>query len=223
MPYTYTNLNSFIMSKFHPNGLWFVKSTYGSNGKSVYCATNKNDVINIINKYMLNNNFIIQQGINNPLLINKHKFTIRSYILIAPATIYVYNDSIVIIHKEEYIKNSTNRKIQIEHICPTYKYLSDFHFYNEINNQIKSIVAKIANIITNEESYKYHLFGYDFVCDENMKTYLIEINAYPNLTYKNDIHRQIKENMLNDMFNIIINPYISNCKNIYCGNFTIIK
>ncbi len=50
----------------------------------------------------------------------------------------------------------------------------------------------------------FELYGYDILIDENLKCWLIEVNASPSLigTTKNDF--AFKKHLINDLLNIVV-------------------
>ena len=58
--------------------------------------------------------------------------------------------------------------------------------------------------------------GYDFIMDDKLNTYLIEVNTNPCLEESNSLLKSLVPRMIDDMFNIVCDPifYNSNYKNI---------
>ena len=49
----------------------------------------------------------------------------------------------------------------------------------------------------------FDLFGYDILVDNNLKAWLLEINASPSLGTKALIDKRIKTSLITDVFNLI--------------------
>lgn len=54
--------------------------------------------------------------------------------------------------------------------------------------------------------------GYDFIMDDKLNTYLIEVNTNPCLEESNSLLKSLVPRMIDDMFNIVCDPifYSSN-------------
>ena len=53
----------------------------------------------------------------------------------------------------------------------------------------------------------FELFGYDFLVDEDGKVWLIEVNSDPYLGTPNEWTKKIVPEMLDEMFQIVLDPY----------------
>ena len=54
----------------------------------------------------------------------------------------------------------------------------------------------------------YQLLGYDFVVDEDMSPFLIEINGFPNLNRQDQSGRSLSVQLMKDMIGVVIDPII---------------
>lgn len=54
------------------------------------------------------------------------------------------------------------------------------------------------------DKHCFELYGFDVLLDANLKPWLIEVNASPSLSTTTEIDRQIKMNLINDVFRIVI-------------------
>jgi D-alanine-D-alanine ligase-like ATP-grasp enzyme len=61
----------------------------------------------------------------------------------------------------------------------------------------------VQAVIINDK-HCFELYGFDILLDANLKPWLIEVNASPSLTTTTEIDRQIKMNLINDTFRIVI-------------------
>lgn len=50
------------------------------------------------------------------------------------------------------------------------------------------------------------MLGYDFILDEDLNTYLIEVNTNPCLEESNELLRKLLPRMIDDMLNIVLDP-----------------
>ena len=60
----------------------------------------------------------------------------------------------------------------------------------------------------NNRTNVFELFGFDFLLDEDFRTWLIEVNFNPFLGCPNEYMRKLVPNMINDMLKIVLDPVI---------------
>jgi len=48
------------------------------------------------------------------------------------------------------------------------------------------------------------MYGYDILIEENLKPWLIEVNASPSLSTTTESDRILKMNLIKDVFNIVV-------------------
>ena len=65
----------------------------------------------------------------------------------------------------------------------------------------KSVKGKIM-----QQKYTFELFGYDFIIDEDLNNWLIEINTNPCLEESNKLLKNLIPRMIDDLFNITMDP-----------------
>jgi hypothetical protein len=70
---------------------------------------------------------------------------------------------------------------------------------------VKSLLAAQERIGSHPNSFE--LFGYDILIDSTLKPWLVEINASPSLALDNQLDKQIKVNLMADIFQLI-NPTV---------------
>ena len=70
-----------------------------------------------------------------------------------------------------------------------------------ICDTMKSIKGKIQM-----QKHTFELLGYDFIIDELLNTVLIEVNTNPCLEESNNLLRQLLPRMIDDLFNIVMDP-----------------
>merc|ERR1712232_16150 len=66
---------------------------------------------------------------------------------------------------------------------------------------IRSLLSVQQTII--QDKHSFELYGYDVLFDENLKPWLIEVNASPSLTGSSQEDYHLKYDMLNDLVEII--------------------
>ncbi|CAF0899168.1 unnamed protein product [Didymodactylos carnosus] len=71
----------------------------------------------------------------------------------------------------------------------------------------------VTSVITSDR-HCFECYGYDIIIDDNLKPWLIEVNASPSLTSTTSNDRIMKFKMLNDVLNIVVpNGEIPDIKN----------
>ena len=144
--------------------------------------------------------YIISEYLTNPLLLYKKKFHLRVYFLITDINNQidwsVLNTFKVITSKKNYkmsdYKNTdihdTHFKYNVKDIFlnkDTYKMLKiTDDEYNNITNQIFIILKSVFNLVKSHvKPYEnaenaFEIFGCDFLIDDNLNVYLLEINDH---------------------------------------------
>ena len=70
-----------------------------------------------------------------------------------------------------------------------------------IQLSLKSVQSKLYS-----QKYSFELFGYDFIMDDMLNTYLIEVNTNPCLEESNSLLKSLLPRLLDDMFNVVVDP-----------------
>lgn len=176
------------------------------------------------------NKYIIQDYIKKPLLIHKRKFDIRVYMLIASSMPYFvfYHPGYLRRSITQYVAKSTNQtnfltnthyqslvknfelKDHIWGFERLQKYLSD---HNVAGSQYVSVVLNSAikkgllfNFMSARDELSrrkgsYHLFGLDFMIDDELGVHFIEANGYPGFTWSADFPTRT---LVTQMFDMLI-------------------
>ena len=73
---------------------------------------------------------------------------------------------------------------------------------------VKDLFIKVIKSNGTKDKNHFKLFGYDFMLDEKLKVYLIEVNSRPSLFMKDIIDLKLKPQLIADTLNIVgITPY----------------
>ena len=56
------------------------------------------------------------------------------------------------------------------------------------------------------DKHCFEVYGYDVLLDEQLKPWLIEVNASPSLSSTTDMDRNLKMGVINDAFNVVVPP-----------------
>ena len=105
--------NKFNKYKFSTNNAWIIKQNVYNNNNSPYIIKSFDDIK--LNK----DEMILNKYIENPLLINGKKFTMRSFVLVtgfSPLKIYFYRDGYLIFAHNNYSLDEKNINDECMHI-----------------------------------------------------------------------------------------------------------
>jgi len=183
---------------FKNNKKWIVKPENASFRAGIHVVNNYEGLIDWLNKY-INNKWILQDYIDDPLKIDNKKMHFRIYVLLIKTKKYtqvlVYNKGYIFLSKKEYNKEllddetnlSGGDSLEQMRLYP-HKLIEQYgeENYRKVLRQINEIVkttmsATIDNLVcvnNKIKNYKcYKLLGYDILITEDFKLYLGEINS----------------------------------------------
>lgn len=217
-----------------PNNIYIIKKNI-QDKKGILLLTDIQDIIETVYKQDFK---VIQHYIQNPLLINKHKINLRLYIAVVCNPIngkhvYLYNNGKCIYTNREYTGDditqidahitSVNLDVKIyntlpEWMIPDLQMFIGFAKYRAIWLKICAklkMIAKsvISDLCTNENTRDFtmfQLFGVDIIVDDKFDPLVLEFNKGPDMTYKTDKDQQLKEQLFDDLFNLVNVGKISN-------------
>lgn len=204
LPTTYVELENINSKIFDNDKIFFLKDINSSSNKGVHVIKTFKEFIDIVKDQY--SKYILQEEVDNMYLINGCKCVIRSYGLITknPFKNYLYHNSKCDIYVNKYDKNNTSNSIHNDE----YKSVKHFDLYcapfnNIVFPKLKNICSKLNLFFdykTNQE--EYIILGYDFILNNSLEPFLIEINAYPNLSESNE--QPIKNCLLECFANLYI-------------------
>lgn len=77
--------------------------------------------------------------------------------------------------------------------------------FDEMDWLIVHSLKAVSGVISNDR-HCFECYGYDIIIDDNLKPWLIEVNASPSLTSTTSSDRIMKYKLMNDVINIVIPP-----------------
>lgn len=77
--------------------------------------------------------------------------------------------------------------------------------FDGIKNIIFISLKSVQSVIINDR-HCFEVYGFDILIDDNLKPWLIEINASPSLSTTTETDRILKMQVINDAFNIVVPP-----------------
>uniref|UniRef100_A0A3B3Z9U8 Tubulin--tyrosine ligase-like protein 9 n=1 Tax=Periophthalmus magnuspinnatus TaxID=409849 RepID=A0A3B3Z9U8_9GOBI len=176
--------------------------------------------------------YVAQRYIENPYLINGRKFDLRVYVLVTsyvPLKAWLYRDGFARFSNTRFSLSSIDDKCILHclfimimfHFLPKYmsnkdwqvqqlrRYLTAKHgrekietLFKDIDNIFVRSLQSVQKVIINDK-HCFELYGYDILLDENLKPWLIEVNASPSLTASSKEDYEMKCCLLEDTLNVV--------------------
>ncbi|XP_055077330.1 probable tubulin polyglutamylase TTLL9 [Periophthalmus magnuspinnatus] len=176
--------------------------------------------------------YVAQRYIENPYLINGRKFDLRVYVLVTsyvPLKAWLYRDGFARFSNTRFSLSSIDDKymhltnVAVQKTAPDYdpekgckwqvqqlrRYLTAKHgrekietLFKDIDNIFVRSLQSVQKVIINDK-HCFELYGYDILLDENLKPWLIEVNASPSLTASSKEDYEMKCRLLEDTLNVV--------------------
>ena len=103
--------------------------------------------------------------------------------------------------------------------------------FDDIKNIIYISLKSVQTVMINDK-HCFEMYGYDILIEDNLKPWLIEVNASPSLSTTTESDRVLKMNLMRDVFNIVIPTEwceegnkvhgANTCKDFQVGSFSLI-
>ncbi|XP_053309213.1 probable tubulin polyglutamylase TTLL9 isoform X2 [Spea bombifrons] len=177
-------------------------------------------------------NYVAQRYIENPYLIGGRKFDLRVYVLVTsyvPLRAWLYRDGFARFSNTRFTLSSIDDQyihltnVAVQKTAPDYdpekgckwmiqqlrQFLTARHgpeavtalFQNMDNIFIKSLQS-VQKVIINDK-HCFELYGYDILLDEDLKPWLLEVNASPSLTASSQEDYELKYRLLEDTLHVV--------------------
>lgn len=208
VPKTFFSIDDIEKCGYNDDDMFFVKHSYGANGKHVRCVEWKD-----LKNQKLKDLEIVQEAITDIDLLDGCKYVIRAYVLFFNGNVWYYNDGVAIKHAFKY-NNSTSHDVQVNHkgyLHPgssiTLTPFSKLDNYKKVLKNIADIVPHIKNIgsyvVDSSKKGTYVLYGIDIIVKKDLSVQLIEMNCLPNLTQSIGIRKSVNYKLLNNMIRVV--------------------
>ena len=90
-------------------------------------------------------------------------------------------------------------------------YLLLILIYPKFKEIIEITAKSVYHILNkNDKKYCFELFGYDFIMDEELNVYLLEINTNPGLEISSDLIKILVPRMINDCLKLTVDILFNN-------------
>ncbi|XP_061638766.1 probable tubulin polyglutamylase TTLL9 isoform X6 [Phyllopteryx taeniolatus] len=176
--------------------------------------------------------YVAQRYIENPYLLGGRKFDLRVYLMVTsyfPLKAWLYREGFARLSSTRFSLSSIDDKyvhltnVAVQKTAPDYdpekgckwkiqklrRYLTAKHgrqvvesLFKEMDNIFISSLQSVQKIIINDK-HCFELYGYDIMLDENLKPWLIEVNASPSLAPSSQEDYDMKYSLLEDTVNIV--------------------
>nr|CAH8845530.1 unnamed protein product [Trichobilharzia regenti]CAH8845532.1 unnamed protein product [Trichobilharzia regenti] len=176
--------------------------------------------------------YVVSRYITNPYLLCGRKFDLRVYVLVTsfnPLKVWVYRDGFARFSNTRFSLDSIDDQyihltnIAVQKTAPDYdaekgckwsigrlrrQLLAQYGYdkvadlFHQIDMIFIGSLLSVQKIIINDKRC-FELYGYDILLDDNLKPWLLEINACPSLTASSVEDYTLKTNLLDDMLDVV--------------------
>ncbi|KAI3384361.1 hypothetical protein SNEBB_008234 [Seison nebaliae] len=195
--------------------------------------------------------YVVQKYIDKPFLIGGRKFDLRIYVVVTsyiPLKIWLYREGFARFSNTRYTMESiadtyvhlTN--VAVQKTAPDYDaekgckwslkrlriFLTAIHgrdrinkLMEEIDNVIITSLKSVQKNIINDK-HCFELYGYDILLGDDLKAWLVEVNASPSLVHSNQEDYELKYRLLSDVFDVVDMEGKLNGKETKIGGFDLL-
>ncbi|XP_077982124.1 putative tubulin polyglutamylase TTLL9 isoform X3 [Glandiceps talaboti] len=176
--------------------------------------------------------YIVSRYVDNPYVIGGKKFDIRVYVLVTsyvPLKAWLYRSGFARFSNTRFSLDSIDdtyvhlTNVAIQKTAPDYdpergckwsmqqlrQYLIAKHGIDNVENMFRLMddifirsLQSVQKVMINDK-HCFELYGYDILIDEELKPWLIEVNASPSLTASNDEDYHLKFGLLEDVIHVL--------------------
>uniref|UniRef100_A0AAY4B9E4 Tubulin--tyrosine ligase-like protein 9 n=1 Tax=Denticeps clupeoides TaxID=299321 RepID=A0AAY4B9E4_9TELE len=176
--------------------------------------------------------YVAQRYIENPYLISGRKFDLRVYVLVTsytPLKAWLYRDGFARFSSTRFSLSSIDDQyvhltnVAVQKTAPDYdpekdckwqlqqlrRYLTAKHgretverLFQDIDNIFVRSLLSVQKVIINDK-HCFELYGYDILLDQDLKPWLIEVNASPSLTASSQEDYEMKSCLLEDTLHVV--------------------
>ncbi|KAL0595240.1 putative tubulin polyglutamylase TTLL9 [Plecturocebus cupreus] len=177
-------------------------------------------------------NYVAQRYIENPYLIGGRKFDLRVYVLVMsyiPLRAWLYRDGFARFSNTRFTLNSIDDQyvhltnVAVQKTSPDYhpkkgskwmlqrfrQYLASKHrpqavetLFRDMDNIFIKSLQSVQKVIISDK-HCFELYGYDILIDQDLKPWLLEVNASPSLTASSQEDYELKTCLLEDTLHVV--------------------
>ncbi|XP_075867133.1 putative tubulin polyglutamylase TTLL9 isoform X2 [Microcebus murinus] len=177
-------------------------------------------------------NYVAQRYIENPYLIGGRKFDLRVYVLVTsytPLRAWLYRDGFARFSNTRFTLSSIDDQyvhltnVAVQKTSPDYhpkkgckwmlqrfrQYLASKHgpqavemLFSDMDNIFVKSLQSVQKVIISDK-HCFELYGYDILIDQDLKPWLLEVNASPSLTASSQEDYELKTCLLEDTLHVV--------------------
>lgn len=189
------NNYAMVLTSLPPESWWILKPAMMNNAEGIKLFRNH---AQITQHFQSNQCFdgphVLQRYIQSPHLLNGHKYTFRLFVLITDfAGVYLYPQGYFNVAITPYNRDSTNLSCHLtnEHLNANHQanvhQIPTSHCPNfaVMFNEMKHIITQVCHAfidktaLEQDNTQAFGLFGFDFIVDDKLKCWLLEVNHGP--------------------------------------------
>ncbi|XP_044517481.1 probable tubulin polyglutamylase TTLL9 [Gracilinanus agilis] len=209
-----------------PGITWIMKPVARSQGKGIFLFRKLKDIMDWRKDVGRSDdqkddipveNYVAQRYIENPYLIGGRKFDLRVYVLVMS----MWNNyllcsgySLPDVHLTNVAVQKTSPDYDPEKGCKWMiqrfrQYLTSKHgpeivetLFRDMDNIFIKSLQSVQKVIISDK-HCFELYGYDILIDQDLKPWLLEVNASPSLAASSQEDYQLKTCLLEDTLHIV--------------------
>ncbi|MCP9264714.1 Tubulin polyglutamylase TTLL5 [Dirofilaria immitis] len=190
---------------------FIVKPVASSRGNGIFIIQSPGDI-------PLGSPMLVSRYIENPYLLNGHKFDLRLYVLVTsfnPLVAYMYSEGLARNESADTEDNGHKwtlgallRKLQHNGIDTN---LLMVRVEDVVLKTLFSVQGQIAAASKNVVAYSkccFELFGFDVLIDTDLKPWLLEVNLSPSLSCDTPLDLQLKSSLVCNVLTLAAVPLV---------------
>ncbi|CAI5451319.1 unnamed protein product [Caenorhabditis angaria] len=176
--------------------------------------------------------YVVQSYIANPYLVGGKKFDVRLYVLVTsfrPLNAWVHREGFARFSHSRYSTDSVDdafvhlTNVAVAKTAADYdperglkwslpklfRFFRSMHGHSKVSKMMEDLAKVIIESLRSvhhiiiQDSHCFELYGYDILFDENLKPWLLEVNASPSLTASSQEDFELKYRVLNHMLDVL--------------------
>ncbi len=195
------------------DALWFVKLSGSTESRDIFCYRDHRRVAERAAGFG-RKVYVIQKGVEDPVLVDGRKTTLRVIALAARGAVWVYGEAMFKTQLEPYRGDATDAAVQFDHSRAERRSSDEFPLFARIFDDIKTRTAHAFEAVAGQFSIhpdrnRFQVFGLDFVISESRGPLLIEVNDWPDISSSaqlpgSDRIRALRERLLSDTLALVL-------------------
>uniref|UniRef100_A0A2K6EEL0 Tubulin--tyrosine ligase-like protein 9 n=1 Tax=Propithecus coquereli TaxID=379532 RepID=A0A2K6EEL0_PROCO len=197
----------------NPGITWIMKPVARSQGKGIFLFRRLKDIMDWRKDTRSSDdqkddipveNYVAQRYIENPYLIGGRKFDLRVYVLVMSVNVHLTNVAVQKTSPDYHPKKGCKWMLQRFR-----QYLASKHgpeavetLFSDMDNIFVKSLQSVQKVIISDK-HCFELYGYDILIDQDLKPWLLEVNASPSLTASSQEDYELKTCLLEDTLHVV--------------------